>query len=92
MYVYVIVNIISVWQIKKKKKVVFCGSVKAGPLVTKNFPLLHLFLSAAMMNIGTQGVQELFFVNWKVSEIAELNQWHLKCFIKQTTVIWQSPN
>ena len=31
-------------------------------------------------NIGTQGVQELFFLNWKVAEIAELNQWHVKMF------------
>ena len=37
-------------------------------------------------NIGTQGVQELFFVNWKISAIAKLNRWHVKCFIKQTTV------
>ena len=38
-------------------------------------------------NIGTQGVQE-FFCELKGSEIAELNRLHLKCFIKQTTVIW----
>ena len=48
----------------------------------------HLLYCQHLNNIGTQGVQELFFVNWKVSEIAELNRWHIKCFIKQTTVIW----
>ena len=48
--------------------------------------LLHPPLG--ILNIGTQGVQELFFVNWKVSEIAELNRWHVKCFIKKAKVIW----
>ena len=46
-------------------------------------------LNLSGTNIGTQGVQELFFfVTWKVSEIAELNRWHVKCLTKQTTVIW----
>ena len=56
----------------------------------RNFPLEYFETDYNFFNqnIGTQGVQKLFFVNWKVSEIAELNQWHVKCFIKQTTVIW----
>ena len=39
-------------------------------------------------SIVIKACKSYFFVNWKVSEIAELNRWHVKCLTKQTTVIW----